>query len=148
MYTKILVPIDGSKVAELGLEQALGLAKALHSRIRLVHVVTELPLVPPELTGATFDQVFSRLHDDGVAILSRAETSVREAGIEVDTRLVEDVGKPAGEYIVQEAHSWPADLIVCGTHGRRGVRRLVMGSDAEHILHESTVPVLLVRAHG
>lgn len=146
MYTKILVPIDGSSVAVLGLEQAIGLAKQLGSRIRLIHIVNELPLVPPEVTGATFDQVFDRLRDDGASLLKKAEADVRKAGIEVDTQLVEDAGSSAGERIVQEAAAWHADLIVCGTHGRRGIRRIVIGSDAEQIVRSSSVPVLLVRA--
>ncbi|MGA7537737.1 MAG: universal stress protein [Steroidobacteraceae bacterium] len=51
-----------------------------------------------------------------------------------------------GACIVQRAREWPADLIVCGTHGRRGVRRLLLGSDAEYILRHTPVPILLVRA--
>ena len=148
MYKQILVPLDGSEVADLGLGEAIALAKRLGSRIRLVHVVNDLPLVPPEVTGATFDQVFERLRDDGALLLEKAAAAVREAGIGVDTRLVEGTGMSAGESILREATAWPADLIVCGTHGRRGIRRIVMGSDAEHVVRESPVPVLLVRAHG
>lgn len=146
MYTKILVPLDGSEVAKLGLHQAIELASRLGSRIRLIHVLNDLPLVPPEVTGATFDQIFERLRDDGISLLKQAETAVRAAGIEVDTKLVEAAGTSAGEGIVREAAAWPADLIVCGTHGRRGIRRLVMGSDAEYVLRDSPVPVLLVSA--
>jgi nucleotide-binding universal stress UspA family protein len=148
VYTKILVPVDGSEVSQLGLAQAIELAKSLGSRIRLVHVVNDLPLVPPEVTGATFDQIFERLRDDGVSVLKSAEAAVRAAGIGVDTKLVEDAGGSAGESILREAAAWPAELIVCGTHGRRGIRRMVMGSDAEHVVRESPVPVLLVRAPG
>jgi nucleotide-binding universal stress UspA family protein len=146
MYAKILVPLDGSEVAELGLYQAIELARRLGSRIRLLHVLNDLPLVPPEVTGATFDQLFERLRDDGTSVLKRAEAAVRAAGIEVDSKLIEAGGASAGESIAREAAAWPADLIVCGTHGRRGIRRLVMGSDAEHVLRESSVPVLLVSA--
>jgi len=74
-----------------------------------------------------------------------AITAVRDAGITVDSRLIEALGSEAGETIVKEAVSWPADLIVCGTHGRRGVRRILMGSDAEYILRRSPVPVLMIR---
>jgi nucleotide-binding universal stress UspA family protein len=58
------------------------------------------------------------------------------------------MGTPAGEVIIKAAKEWPADVIVCGTHGRRGLRRIVMGSDAEHIVRTSSVPVLLVRKDG
>ncbi|MGH8227391.1 MAG: universal stress protein [Steroidobacteraceae bacterium] len=63
-----------------------------------------------------------------------------------DERLIEVFGERVGEAIVTEAKAWPAHLIVCGTHGRRGMRRLLLGSDAEHIVRDSPVPVLLVRA--
>jgi nucleotide-binding universal stress UspA family protein len=146
VYTKILVPLDGGEVAQLGLHQAIELARRLGSRIRLLHIINDLPLIPPEVTGATFDQLFERVRDDGLSLLKQAQTTVRAAGIEVDTELLDAGGTSVGEGIVREAVAWQADLIVCGTHGRRGIRRLVMGSDAEHVLRESPVPVLLVRA--
>ena len=52
---------------------------------------------------------------------------------------------PVGAAIVEYAEQWPADLIVIGTHGRRGIRRLAMGSDAEFVIRTTPVPVLLVR---
>jgi len=66
----------------------------------------------------------------------------------VDSRLIEALGDRAGEIIVSEARDWPANLIVCGTHGRRGLKRILMGSDAENVVRNSPVPVLLIRARG
>ena len=60
--------------------------------------------------------------------------------------MIESFGGRAAEFIVAQAKKWGADLIVLGTHGRRGVKRLVMGSDAEQVVRTSPVPVLLVRA--
>jgi nucleotide-binding universal stress UspA family protein len=60
--------------------------------------------------------------------------------------LIETLGCSAGESIVTKASELNADLIVCGTHGRRGVRRLLMGSDADYIVRRAPVPVLLVRS--
>ena len=146
MYKKILVPIDGSGTARLGLNEAIGLAKSQGSRIRLVYVINELPLVSGDVTGATYTQLFERTRDYGASVLDEAQKAVRAAGIDVDIKILEAPSGPAGEPIVGEAAAWPADLIVCGTHGRRGIRRIVMGSDAEFILRQSPVPVLLVRA--
>jgi nucleotide-binding universal stress UspA family protein len=84
----------------------------------------------------------------GECILHDSLTAVRGAGVDADSRLVESLGAEAGECIIEQANSWPADLIVCGTHGRRGIRRIVMGSDAEYVLRHSPVPVLMVRAPG
>jgi nucleotide-binding universal stress UspA family protein len=148
VYRNILVPIDGSATARLGLDEAIGLAKSQGSRIRLVYVINELPLVWGDLTGATYPQVFERTRDYGASVLDDAQKAVRAAGIDVDSKILEAPSGPAGEPIVAEAAAWPADLIVCGTHGRRGLRRIVMGSDAEFIVRQSPVPVLLVRARS
>jgi len=67
---------------------------------------------------------------------------------EADSRLIEALGTEAGECIIEQMAAWPADLIVCGTHGRRGIRRILMGSDAEYVLRHSTVPVVMVRRSG
>lgn len=146
MYRNILVAIDGSEAAERGLDQAVGLARALGGKIRLVHVVNEISGIPTDLPGVDFRSIVEDLGRSGRSILSRARERVRVAGIEADTQLVEIWGGRAGDQIVELARSSQADLIVCGTHGRRGVRRILMGSDAEYIVRRSPVPVLLVRA--
>jgi len=146
MYRNILVPVDGSEAAKRALTHAIELAKAHGARIRLVHVVSELPAISPGAWGLTLDHVIEALRSEGEAILASSAASVREAGVAVDSKLVEVAGGPAGEQIVQAASSWPADLIVCGTHGRRGVRRIVMGSDAEYVVRHTELPVLLLRA--
>jgi nucleotide-binding universal stress UspA family protein len=146
MYKRLLVPIDGSETARLGLEEAVRLGKSTGGRIRLIHVVNELPLVSPTMTGTVMSEIIDALREQGTRMLASAEDTVRSAGLEAETKLVEAMGGPAGEQVVRDAAAWPADVIVCGTHGRRGVRRIVMGSDAEYILRHTPVPVLLVRA--
>ncbi len=148
MYQNILVPIDGSETAELGLREAIGLARRLASRIRLLHVVSERPWLYPGTTPEVFEQILTHLRRTGETIIHEAGAAVRAAGIEVDHRLIEAPGDRAGEFIVAEARDWPAQLIVCGTHGRRGLRRLLMGSDAQYIVSHSAVPVLLVRGRA
>jgi len=146
MYKRILVPIDGSDAAQGGLHEGIRLARASGGTLLLVHVVNELPLIAPEVTGVTLERVFDHLCEIGQAILRNAQEVVSAAGVACETRLIEAVGGPAGEQVVREASSWPAEAIVCGTHGRRGLRRVVMGSDAEYIVRHSPVPVLLIRA--
>ena len=65
--------------------------------------------------------------------------------MKVETALVDSVGQRVSDIILDQAAAWPADLIVIGTHGRRGVDRVLMGSDAEQVARRSPVPVLLVR---
>ena len=146
MYKHVLVPVDGSETAQLGLNEAIKLAKHLNAEIRLIHVVNRLPWVSPgEVSADVVQAIINELRANGETIVHEATTAVRDAGVAVDSRLVEALGSDAGECIVKEAAAWPADLIVCGTHGRRGVRRILMGSDAEHILRHSPVPVLMIR---
>lgn len=144
MYQNILVPIDGSDTGARGLQEAIRLARTLGARIRLVHVINTTPWVTEGSPGA-IEELLTQFRSTGESIVHEAKTVVRSAGIEVDTRLIEAVGERAGEFVVAEANDWPADLIVCGTHGRRRLRRLLMGSDAEYIVTHSPVPVLLVR---
>lgn len=145
MYQNILVPIDGSDPSAQGLREAIQLAKSLGSRIRLIHVLNKTPWISSGDVPAVIDILVDQLRSTGESLLHEAKVAARAAGIEVDERLIEALGERVGEVVVSEASSWPAQLIVCGTHGRRGVRRLVMGSDAEHIVRNSPVPVLLVR---
>lgn len=144
----LLVPIDGSPPAALGLEQAIALAVAGRARIRLLHIVNELPGMTAAFPEVLSGDVLKQLRDGGKALLAQAEARVADTGIDVDTKLIEVWGTRAGDPIVAEARAWPADLIVCGTHGRKGLSRLVLGSDAEYVVRHSTVPVLLVPPAG
>lgn len=146
MYKHVLVPIDGSETARLGLNEAIELARHLKAQIRLIYVINKLPWVSPaEIPPEAVQTFIDQLRGSGESVVHEAITAVRDAGVAVDSRLIEALGSEAGECIVEEAVSWPADLIVCGTHGRRGVRRILMGSDAEYILRRSPVPVLMIR---
>lgn len=144
MYQRILVPIDGSATGALGLQEAMRLAHNLGARIRLIHVITRTPWVT-EGSPSAIEEQLNQFRSTGESIVHAGETAVRSAGIEVDDRLIEACGERAGKFVVAEAVSWPAELIVCGTHGMRGLTRLLMGSDAEYIVSHSPVPVLLVR---
>lgn len=148
MYQNILVPIDGSEPAGLGLHEAIQLARTLGARIRLLHVVNKTPWIAAGATPAVIDDLISQSRSAGEKIVRDAASAARAAGVEVQDRLVEALGDRAGEIIVSEARDWPAHLIVCGTHGRRGFKRILMGSDAEYIVRHSPVPVLLIRPRG
>jgi len=145
MYTRILVPVDGSAASARGLDEAIDLARHLHARIRLVHVVEPWLMVTAETAISTIHQVVESMRSIGATLLEECERKVTNAGVEVDAELIEAVRGSAGECIVNKAAEANADLIVCGTHGRRGVRRLLMGSDAEYIVRRAPIPVLLVR---
>lgn len=145
MYSRILVPVDGSDAANRGLMEAIAMAKSEGATLRLVHVVNDLVFDTGYAPTMLYDQLIDSLRGAGKEILRKAESMAREQGVEPHTVLLESIGARVAELIVEQARQWPADLIVMGTHGRRGLRRLVMGSDAEVVLSLSPVPVLMVR---
>ena len=145
MYSRILVPVDGSATSASGMTEAIRLAQDQHATLRLIHVVNELILMTSLDTGFGMSNVVESMRKHGEAVLKNSESAVRAAGVEVDSILIEAMGDQAGTFIVQQAIEWRANLIVMGTHGRRGVRRMVMGSDAEFVVRHTPVPVLLIR---
>lgn len=145
MYKKILVPIDGSPASTRGLDEAIKLAKNQNAELRLIHVLNEWLTVSPDASGTTTVEAAKGLRESGNAILDEGDSRARRAGVTPNTVLLEQIGSPVGAAIVKNAEEWQADLIVCGTHGRRGVRRLVLGSDAEYVLRHTRVPVLMIR---
>lgn len=145
MYKRILVPTDGSDTAKAGIIEACKLAKEQDAQVRLVYVVEANLSVRPEVYGVAYDRMAESLREGAASALLYAQTVAKEAGIAAETQLIDAMGTPVGELIIKVAKEWPADLIVCGTHGRRGLRRIVMGSDAEYIVRHTPVPVLLIR---
>lgn len=145
MYQNILVAVDGGATSLRGLDEGVRLAKATGGRVMLVHVVNALILESEIASTAYYQALAEAFRKDGSDILEQAEKIVRDAGVPFERRMIEKIGARASDEIVALAKEWPADLIVLGTHGRRGLRRLVMGSDAERVLRRSPVPVLLVR---
>lgn len=148
MYQKILVAFDGSQAASRALDEAIKLAHEQSASLRILHVVNEGLTVPPGVLSANLAEVDERLLSQGRALLDAAESRAREAGVRSEAVMVGNVGMGhrSGACIVQQAGEWPADLIVCGTHGRRGIGRLVLGSDAEYVVRHASVPVLLLRS--
>lgn len=147
MYQRILVPFDGSPTSSRGLDEAIGLATLTKGNLRLVHMVDDLLYV----TGFESYAVYARdivplMREAGQKILQAGKTRAEKAGVKVDTLLLEGAAPRLSDLVAEQAISWAADLIVIGTHGRRGVGRLLLGSDAEQIVRTAPVPVLLVRA--
>jgi nucleotide-binding universal stress UspA family protein len=147
-YRKILAAVDGSTAAAKGLREAIRLAKAERARLVILHVVDEYPAfaaLDGMMAGAPGADLVPALREGGKKVLAKAKAAAHKAGVPATTVLREALG-PAAYPIVREAKKVRADLIVVGTHGRRGVRRIVLGSDAEQVVRSASVPVLLVRA--
>jgi len=145
MFKRILVPIDGSGPSRMGLERAIALAKNQKARLRLMHVVDENSVVQGMEPNMNVGDLLDSLVAEGRTILAAAAAIAKKHGVKAETVLYEVLIGRVADRIVREAAKWHADVIVMGTHGRRGIGRLVMGSDAENVLRQSPVPVLLVR---
>ena len=146
MYKRILVPIDGSDTARYGLNEATTLAQGQQATLRLLHVVGDFPFEIEVASTRDFEQYREGIRRYGLDLLEKAKTAATALGLRVETQLHELQGGRVSSAIVQDAKASGCDLIVIGTHGRRGLTRALLGSDAESVLRESPVPVLLVRA--
>jgi nucleotide-binding universal stress UspA family protein len=149
MYKRILVAVDGSATGERALAEAIRLAAEANGQLRIVHAV-ELVNVNWDVEMPEPTEIWEWMTQSGREILRRAEAVARAAGVNVDTRLIEitTLGQRIPEAIAAEADTWPADLIVIGTHGRRGLSRLLLGSVAEGVVRVAKKPVLLIRGES
>jgi nucleotide-binding universal stress UspA family protein len=145
MYSKILVPLDGSKTANRGLEEAIGLARVHKARLCLLNVLDDYPLMAEMSSAGNFEHFRNTMMLHGEELLAKAKRTALDQGTDAQTRFCEAGGGRVADIILQQARELGCDLIVMGTHGRRGVSHLMMGSDAELVVRGSTVPVLLVR---
>jgi nucleotide-binding universal stress UspA family protein len=148
MYRKIFVPVDGSETSTTGLKEAIGIAKILGSQLCLMHIVNELILGCTYASGQYNENIFEAMRNGGKEILDAAEKLVLAQGIRPTCVMVESIGGVAADLILEKAKEWHADLIVMGTHGRRGLFRLAMGSDAEQVVRAATIPVMLIRGQA
>jgi len=146
MYGKILVPVDGSETSTRGLNEAIKIAKAQGSQLRLVHIVNEYILDSTYSAGVFPQNLIDSLVKTGKSVLEAGESAAQKEGVKVDTVLLESIGGVAADLILAQVKTWQPDLIVMGTHGRRGIIRLALGSDAEQVVRATTVPVMLVRS--
>jgi nucleotide-binding universal stress UspA family protein len=129
-----------------GLREALRLAKNQKAKVRLINIVDELMIFSSAEAGLNIEPVIESMKRGGKRVLARAAKLAAAQGIRPETELWENATGRVAEILIGRAKRWRADLIVMGTHGRRGVNRMLLGSDAELVVRNSPVPVLLVRS--
>jgi nucleotide-binding universal stress UspA family protein len=149
MFTRIVVAVDGTPTANRGLDTAIGVAREHGAALYVVHVIDELAMAAvmsgTAADGASMVAVGESLRASGREILTKAQTVASRALPDVHAEMIDSRGRTVAWSILRFTKRVRGDLIVLGTHGRRGLSRLVMGSDAEAVVREATVPVLLVR---
>jgi len=143
MYKRILVPVDGSETSNRALVAALQLARESDGGVRIVHLLDEMIY----FTGYEYSAVvLEEVRKQAQKCVDDALEMAKAAGVPADSRLLDVAGARLGEVVAEQARDFDADLVVVGTHGRRGISRVVMGSGAEEVIRLAPVPVLAVRA--
>ncbi|WP_335997446.1 universal stress protein [Acinetobacter johnsonii] len=143
-YQNILVPVDGSETSYAAVAQAAELAKAFGGKITVVQVLALDPYIAAEYISATqTNDLIERARTSVLKTLDEAAAKFSNLGIPVEAKLLE--GQVVHREIIREAETSKADLIVIGSHGRTGLKRLFLGSVAQNVLGEAHIPVLVVR---
>jgi nucleotide-binding universal stress UspA family protein len=146
LYKRLLLAVDGGGTSDRALQEAIRLASNPQSVLRIVFVVDEAGIFTnAELADRTALEK-SWVHKGRLA-LHAAQRQAQAAGVKVETKLIEteNLGDALATAIIEESESWPADLVILGTHGRKGLKHLLLGSVAEGVIRDSQIPILLVR---
>jgi len=146
MFRRILVAIDDSSTSKRALRAAFNLTDVHEASLCIVHVL-DMGSPYPTDTPREVERYEKNARKAAARVLSDALALAEKAGVKAETRLLEvkDVTERVADLVVRFARKWKADLLVVGTHGRRGVSRMFLGSVAESVARIATVPVLLVR---
>lgn len=147
MFKHILVPVDGSETSLAAVDKAIGLAKAFDSEVTAIYVIDPYPFTG---VGADFaygqDQYLGAAKAEANAAVEAVAQRLTAAGLKADTRIVEAHAVWRG--IADAAEAVGADLVVMGSHGRRGLEKLVLGSVTQSVLTQTQLATLVVRRNG
>jgi nucleotide-binding universal stress UspA family protein len=149
MYSRILVALDGSPTASCALDAAIQFAHDSGAELQPLYVI-DIPVLAYDVPGFDPSIVRDAYVEESRIVCTDAQARMTRAGVKGTPRSIEvELGtEDVAQCIERAAADWHADLIVMGTHGRRGVRRLMLGSVAEHVLRCARRPVLLVPARA
>lgn len=145
MYRHILIATDGSELAEKALDHGLRLAKGVGAKVTLVHVTEPFPVVMSEeaLLTNPIEDYEKAVEASAEKILGNASQMAAKAGVTAAVR--HEKNQYAAEGIIKAANALGADLVVMASHGRRGISKLLLGSQATEVLTHSKIPVLICR---
>jgi nucleotide-binding universal stress UspA family protein len=144
MFKHILIPVDGSDNSQRAIDKAIALAQAFKSQVTAIYVID-----PYAFTGAGTDfayghsEYLSAATAEGKQALQIAKDAFQTVGIEINSNLVD--GHSTYKVILEEAAEIGVDLIVMGSHGRKGFEKLILGSVTSQVLSHAHLPVLVVR---
>ncbi|WP_296228532.1 universal stress protein [Ralstonia sp. UBA689] len=146
MYKKILVAVDGSETSKLALAEAVRLAKSSGGTVRAVYIV-DSPAMLFDVGYYDPSELRKSFIQAGTQLLAETEAALTKDGVPQETALVETdgIGEDVAAALQRDAAKWGAEVVVIGTHGRRGLAHAMLGSVAEKFIRLATTPVLLVR---
>lgn len=148
MYKKIMVGVDQSFMTSQVIRAAIALARVNEARLAICHAIDETLLAQREVAMMLPNSVGkteARLRLGAQGFLGRLLETARAAGIEAEIRLIESEDKHVSDMLIEAAGEWQADLLVVGSHGRRGIERFFVGSVAERLVRKAQTSLLLVR---
>ena len=141
MFSKILVPVDGSDISYRALDSALFLSERLGSKITAIHVIEQVPTVYIQ-SQKILDELLAAHKNESQKILDKCSSIATQKGIAINTTLLE--GNPAST-ILEFSQREKYEVIIIGSRGMGHFKELVLGSVSSKILHHSLCPVLLIR---
>ena len=143
MFERVLVPLDDSEGSRRALDVAVQWSQLFGGKIGLVHYI-DVQAFPNSFGYG--DPAIQSAQRFATSFLDEKKYQLEKNGIQVETKLCLAIGKRLGQCISEAATAWRADLIVLGSHGRKGIGRVLLGSGAEQIIRESPVPALVIPA--
>lgn len=146
MYKKILIATDGSDFSDKCIQHGLNIAKLTGCEPTIITVTKPYSvsgLHGTRISEESVEEYNNDWRDFAAEILARAQSYADSAGVKITT--MHETGVSPAEVIIQTAEKLDCDLIVMGSHGRRGFKRLILGSQANEVLHLSKVPVLVIK---
>ena len=146
MYKRILVPYDGSEPSRAGLREAIDLAAGSGATLVVLHVVSALPLLMGGEVYVNHGELAEILRKTGLQLAQEGVGIAEKDGVKCESHVVDGGASAVCDVILDQIAAQRCDLVVMGTHGRRGLKRLTLGSDAELVVRRSSVPVLLAKA--
>ena len=144
-YQHILIPVDGSSTSKIAIQHAAKIAKAFDSKVTAICVLTVDPCVGVEFinSGEFSKEYINKVKEEIEQILVDAKNLFAAEGVQIETKIVE--GQTIHREIVETASALNSDLIVIGSHGRKGFKKFVLGSVTQALLGETQVPVLVIK---
>ena len=145
-YNQILVPVDGSQISFSAVKKAAQIAKAFNSQLTLISLVAEDPFTDADFyySSAIMKEYFVQAHENTTKSLSEALEFAQAEGVTAQTKIIK--GQVSAEGIAAAATELKADLIVMGSHGRKGFQKMLLGSFAQDVLRNTELPVLIVKS--